>query len=807
MKRVFSWGAIVLFLSFSQASLGSTEGSIRGQVTDTQQVGVFNARVKVISSAGKLVKQTVSSATGDFSLFPIEFGDYTVQVDAPGLGSYSSQVHVNSGAVTEVNARLAPSEMVVKVTGKKRAKIQASESRSSINITKEEIADLPQGDTVKLPKLITSTTPGVVSGAFGQMFFRGNHASIQYQIDGVQLPDSPSNTFGEALTPRNIDHMEIITGGIPAEYGERLAAVINIVSKSGPETPGGSAEVNYGTYNTFSPTVTVGGSSATGNLHYFVSANYNRTDRGLDTPEPISSSNVQTGGSDVIHDTSSGNNEFLKLDWLPDNSNKLTFIVFNSMSNFQIPNYPSSFASSPLFVNGDSYGNPPYNYLPPNTNDTQTNQDTYAEVVWKHTFSDRTFLQVAPFFKYSKVVVNNDPTNDLAGASIAGPNPPVYASFYENRPVNNIGLKTDFTWRPNDSHLVKTGILLQTSNASGSYSIQTAQNGATLPYDTVPYVNSTPNYGYFESIYAQDDFTILKGRRFIDSLVLNAGLRFDATQFILGGGANPTDSSLQPRIGLSYSPWPSTKIHAFYGRLFQPAPLQNLQAAFVATGGGQATPYNIQAEKADFYEVGIAHEFEKINQVVSLTYYRKNAQNLLDDSELFNTAIAQPVNFSDGFVYGTEVSIRGQITEELSNYLNYSYSIAQGEGLSGGLFTLPVGQSVTPGYQYLDHAQMHTLNAGLTFKRKNYWVTLQGFYGSGLRTGDNNSLELPHHFTMDATVGYEFHGAKWWNSGVKVSMDILNMWNNQYPISVANGFNGSHYAAGRFLYFHLVKEF
>ena len=784
-------------------AFAGTEGVLHGTVQDNDQVAIGGAKVKVLNSSGTVVKETQTSATGEFSVSPIDFGPYTIDVQAPGYSSYRTEISVSSSAVANLTATLSrgeAKEMVMKVSAKRRNTVQNGTSSSSVQITKEDVEDLPQGEQISLPKLITSTTPGVVPGAFGQMFFRGNHANIQYQIDGVQLPESPSNTFGDAFTPRNIDHMEIITGGIPAEYGQRLSAVINIISKTGPETPGGSAELNYGSFDTFSPTVTYGGSTADGNLHYYFSANYNRTDRGLDTPNPTSAADVTSGGPDIVHDYSNGNNEFAKVDWIADNRNKLSFIAFNNYKYLQIPTFPASFPpTSAIFTSSDSYGNNPYVYYPPTLGDSQNQEDTYIEAVWKHTFSESAFLQVAPYYKLSQVNVIGDPTNDLAGATAVATQPGVvYDTFSENRTVNNFGLKSDFTLRPNDWNLIKAGFQLQASMATGSFTIQTQASGAAAP--SAPFMDSTPNNGYFEGVYAQDDLTIVK------PLVLNAGLRYDATQFNLGPGTNPTDGSLQPRIGLNYSPWETTKLHVFYGKLFQPAPVENLREAFVAVSGGTPAPYDIKAEKSDFYEVGIAQEIPAINHVISVNTYRKNSQNLLDDSQLLNTAISQPVNFSNGFVYGTEVSIKGQIMDGLTDYLNYSYVIAQGRGLSGGIFTLPVGQSAGGSYQYLDHAQMHTLNAGATYKYKHMWATLQGLFGSGLRTGPSNTLELPHHFTMDATVGYEFHGDSWWNSGLKVSADVLNMFDNRYPISVANGFNGSHYAPGIQFYGHIVKE-
>src|ERR1019366_2740362 len=167
-----------------------------------------------------------------------------------------------------------------------------------------------------------------------------------YQIDGVQLPDSVGGTFADAFSPRNIDHFEAITGGISAEYGERLAAVVNIVTKAGPETPGGSADLEYASYNPFKPQALFGGSNKDGDVHYFISASYSRTDRGLDTPQPSSTAlgDQSQGSSDVSHDSSNGNGQFAKIDWLPDNSDKVSLVAFQSYSFYQIPTYPGSFS-------------------------------------------------------------------------------------------------------------------------------------------------------------------------------------------------------------------------------------------------------------------------------------------------------------------------------------------------------------------------------------------------------------------------------------------------------------------------------
>ena len=310
-------------------------------------------------------------------------------------------VSSHSATSTQSNDKV----LTLKVKAKKNL-VSGSAPSSTREINKEMIQKLPQGDDIKLPKLLATTTPGIIQGPFGQTFIRGNHANIQYQIDGVQLPDSPSNTFGQAFSPRNIDHMEVITGGIPAEYGERLAAVVNIITKTGSEVPGGSAGVGYGAYNTITPQANYSGSTESGHLHYYVSASYNKTDRGLDTPQPVSVNDVTQGTSEAIHDQSNGNDQFVKLDWQLGNDDKLSMIAYHAYSFFQIPNFPSSFGpTSPIFNQGysDRWGNGPLNYVPAGTDDTQAETNAYTQVVWKHSFDAHSFLQLAPYYKYSNI--------------------------------------------------------------------------------------------------------------------------------------------------------------------------------------------------------------------------------------------------------------------------------------------------------------------------------------------------------------------------------------------------------------------
>lgn len=831
MKKLF--GLLFIFLSiFDSRAYGGVEGSISGSVRDLQGVSVPQASVQLLNLNGKILNQLLTTVSGTFDFFPVLAGDYHLLIQAPGFQSDQISVSVQTGATSQVEIQLQPQpssvketlpEMKLEVKAKKHL-IKSSSSSSRSEVTSQKIQDLPQGNEISLPKLITSTTPGAVPGAYGQIFFRGNHGNIQYQIDGVQLPDSPSGTFAQSFSPRNIERMEILTGGIPAEFGLRLGAVVNIITRSGAEEPNGEVQLNYGTYNSTSPHLLYGGSNPKGDLRYFFSFNFFRTDRGLDTPQPESPGNQRQGGADYIHDYGYGNTEFARVDWIADNTNKWSFTAFNTYVNYQIPNYPSSFPPNSNYFSEDYSGeftghshdendpshththSPTFVYYPPETNDSQNERTTYFQTNWKHTFSEKSFLVLAPYYKYSRIQAIGDPVHDLSseqylpgnpGNSPAATGPQSRGSTpidYSNptsvsleRNVHNVGLKGDYSIRAHEDHLIKTGFQFQATSATGYISVKRDLNSPPLS-------NSIPNIGYFESVYVQDNYRISK------PLSVNFGLRFDATQFILGQD-KPTDSALQPRIGLSYMATESTKLHAFYGRLFQPSALENLRVTFNQVNQTPSV-YDVKAEKDNYYELGMNQQLGT-TQVLSLTAYYKNGINILDDAQLLNTRISQPFNYAEGYGYGAEFSISGQLTPLWSEYANYSYTMAKGKGLSGGTFAAEPPNSAD--YIVLDHVQEHTANVGLTFKPNQLWWTTQALFGSGLRTGEANSKTLPHHLTFDTSVGFEFQGNSWW-SKAKVSADLINIFNNRYPITIANEFNGTNYAAGRQFFVRLTKE-
>jgi outer membrane cobalamin receptor len=798
---------LLIFNAFSPGRLFATvDGALSGTILDGQGVAVPNAHVTL--TGGGVEKDAVSSATGTYQFFPLPFGEYQVSVQAEGFAPYQGQAQVSGNTSLDIHL-IAATGNEMEMTVKAKRHLVAPSPNSSRDLDAGDIAQLPEGATTSLPKLLYTTTAGFVEGDFGQVFTRGNHANLQYQIDGIQLPDSVGGSFGEAFTPVNIDHMEILTGGLQPEFGTRMAGVVNIVTKSGATQPGGEIGLDYGSYNQTTSYANYGGADASGAFHYFLSANAFSTDRGLDTPAPADIQNDQNGGSEqAVHDKSYGSDGFLKLDWVADNLDKFVLVAFSENKFYQIPDYDSSFDPGGTnfgYFGGltDALQNGPFNYVPSTTNDTQSEANKYVEFAWKHTFDDNSFIQVAPYWKESNLTFTNDPFNDLAYAqaaynSVAGALGSITeSSFSQDRTSDNYGGQVDFTWRADSSNLIKAGGQFLLTQSSGPVSVIEVTNTGTGP-STLASADDATDTGYQEGLYVQDELTLAKW------LVLSGGLRFDAIQFVFPDTTS-NDNLVEPRVGLSLLPTDSTKVHFFYGKLFMPAPPEDLRDTFVNLGqGNQLAPYDIKAEKDDYFEAGVAQQAG--DQLFTVNGYYKYAVNMLDETQLLNTAIAQPYNFASGYAYGVEFSMRGTLAKEWSDFANYSYEIAEGQGISGGLFAFPAGTDFQPGvYQFLDHCQIHTANGGLTYDPGDLWVTAEGLFGGGLSTGPNNSLRLPSHFTADLTVGYKFKKDSGLE-GMKASLDVLNVFDNPYVIFINNGYNGNHYENGREFLFHLAKE-
>src|SRR5579859_6089639 len=205
-----------------------------------------------------------------------------------------------------------------------RNEIQTQTGASTYVMGADAIAALPGGDNLPLNDVLLQA-PGVAQDSFGQIHIRGEHNNLQYRLNGIILPEGIS-VFGQSLSPRLADQVELITGALPAQYGLRTAGIVDMTTKSGVFTPGGEVSFYGGSHGTIQPSFEYGGSA--GQFNYFVSASYLQNDLGIESPD---------GRSDPLHDKTQQGTGFGYFEYLIDSDSKASLIVGSARNQFQIP--------------------------------------------------------------------------------------------------------------------------------------------------------------------------------------------------------------------------------------------------------------------------------------------------------------------------------------------------------------------------------------------------------------------------------------------------------------------------------------
>src|ERR1700744_478992 len=203
--------------------------------------------------------------------------------------------------------------------------IQTQTRASTYTITSKDIDNQPGGENTALNQVILQA-PGVAQDSFGQLHIRGEHNGLQYRINGIILPEGIS-VFGQTLDPRLAESVRLITGALPAEYGNRTAGIIDIQTKTGVFDNGGAISMYGGSHSTLSPSVAYGGSS--GHFNYFVSGDYTTNTLGIESPD---------GSSDPRHDRTQQWHGFAYLQEILDQNSSVSAVLGTSNAIFQIPN-------------------------------------------------------------------------------------------------------------------------------------------------------------------------------------------------------------------------------------------------------------------------------------------------------------------------------------------------------------------------------------------------------------------------------------------------------------------------------------
>jgi outer membrane receptor for ferrienterochelin and colicin len=702
------------------------------------------------------------------SIFILCFLPFAVASFAP------AQVSSNSPpATTEPPVVLNP-YVVTGDLDKAREQIVPSLGGTEFNLDKNQIDVLSLGNNASFNQLVLRA-PGVAqdSATNGDLHVRGEHANLQYRINGVLLPEGISG-FGLELDPHFVENMEFITGSLPAQYGFRTAGVVDIKTRNGAAENGGDVEVNGGSYDTFHPSFGYGGS--TGNSNYFVDGSYNHNAIGIENP---------TASSKPIHDTTDQYKTFAYLSHILDATSRISFIGSGSYSNFQVPNTPG------LPVGTASGGNPWNSTQGPATfdssalNERQNEQNYYGVVTYQKSAGNLNF-QVSALGRNSSVHFMPDPVGDLYFNGVA-------SNVKKN--LTSGGLQTDASYTAGGQHTIRGGAiwLNEWVTADSTTTVFDLDANGNPVGKAFPIVDNHKLYGAFSGLYLQDEWKIFP------TLTLNYGTRFDAFN-----SSFDHEHQLSPRINFILQPTKSTTLHAGYARYFTPPPVENVSANSVAlfdpTSNAAASDQDdpVKAERSDYFDAGISQKLAPGWQAGVDGYY-KQAKNQLDDGLFGQTLILSAFNYAKGKVYGVEFTTSYTIGG-FSTYANVALGAAYGKDFNSSEFLFDpnrLNYSKTH-WINLDHEQKTTGSFGASYlwhesHGSSTRVYADALYGTGLRTDSTapdgstipNGGTVPAYYTINVGAEQSFKvGAK---ETLKARLDVVNLTDKSYELRNGTG--------------------
>ncbi|MDP3242265.1 MAG: TonB-dependent receptor, partial [Reyranella sp.] len=692
-----------------------------------------------------------------------------IGVSALALAAGLSAAHpVLAQTAPEAQPQPAPSDgLAIEVVGKRldreRSEIQPSLGATRYDFSKTAISNTPLGENATLNQVLLRA-PGVVQDGFGQIHVRGDHGSLQYRLDGVQLPEGLA-LFSSILSPRFADQLSLITGSLPAQYGLRTAGVVDITVKSGTTNPGGEASAMVGSYNWVQPALEYGGRS--GNFDYFAVGQYVSNNIGIENPTPSTA---------PLHDATAQWYALTKLSALADENTRLSFIAGGASARYQIPNVPGETPAFP--VNGITDWNSA-------VLDQRQWEDTYFGIASLQKSYQNFNMQLSGFGRYSKLSYQPDALGDLLYNGVAP---------WSQRSSFAFGVQGDASWKVAPTHTLRGGFLVQREQVS-SFSQNNALGlipdplnpGELIPGDSpVGFTDGSSLVGWTYSVYLQDEWKVTP------TVTVNFGARFDAIS------GQISENQVSPRINVVWEPTPQISLRAGYSRYFVPAPLNQVGfASLAARTGTTAEPENftndpVRAERSDYFDVGLT-----VKPVDGLTIgfagYYKFAENYLDKGQFGAPIQLASFNYANAQVKGFELYANYD-QGPWSLYGNLAWSKVSATRINSAQYNFSPEDLAYIGSYWIaaDHDQSWTGSAGAAyiFNQGSDWATRVSadvLFGSGLRTSvvTPNDTALPAYATLNLSVTQKvpFNGSK----GTQIRLDAINVTDGVYELRTGEG--------------------
>jgi hypothetical protein len=707
---------LAVLFCFLGLPLVAAAGQVRGRVLGPDDQPLAGVAVTLANSLIGFTEQTTSAADGTYRFLNVPDNPYHLLASVPDLGEAHVDVDVRGSLPVEADVKVVPAftGSTTVTADKEPVALETDDSSSHVDIDKSLVQRFPAAVASRAFEAIVLSAPGFSQDENGRYHFQGGHSQQLLVIDGQPIGDQVGITFSNSLNPAIAEGVEIVTGGVPAEYGEKANGVINLTTRSALGQNGWKGDATFGAarFSTLEGGLAVGHGS--GNDGLFLNLDASRSDRFLD---PVSFDN--------FHNHGETRRAFLRYDHLSaDSAGSLRFTGNGGKTDRDVTNLPSQEEAGQA--------------------QRVTSQDWNANLGYQRIVGSSTVFDAQLYGRDNRLRL--DPS--------AGDTP---VTAEQNRSLSNQGTNLSLSQQAG-SHEIKVGVQYKRFPIRETFRFGITDPGLNdpeadgynpnlAPYDLTRggslFDFSGDRTGRYVAGYAQDTARW-------NNFTVNAGLRYDHNHLFRD------ESLLQPRIGLVYSiPATRTVLRASYDRMFITPEYENILTSSSAAAAALVPPdvqeenrlgfgqlFNV-SERHQAYNAGIQQGLgSKLRLDVS--YWKRTVVNSADQDQFFNTGIVFPLNFKGGDLKGWNVRLDAAPIHGVRGYLSLGHVKAiYDPPFVGGLF-LDSGalDSLSSGPFLIDHDQDLQEQLGLYWDiaESGFWLGVTQRYDSGL-VADAGTLE------------------------------------------------------------------
>lgn len=726
-KILFTIG-ILLFLSQSSIAQKTVNHTVSGTIKDAKNGEELIGASVVIES---LKTGVLTNSYGYYAL-NVPAGKYKVSYTYVGYSTIHKDIDVTNGDV-KMNIELAEEKREldeVVISGDKTTARNVEENKMSVvKMEMKEVKKIPllmgEVDIIKAVQLL----PGIQAAGDGNTLFIVRGGNVDHNL--IQLDEAvvynPSHVVGffSVFNGDAIKDFEIYKGGIPSNYGGRLASVLDVRMKDGNAKKFSAT----GGIGTLSSRLTLEGPIQKDKSSFMISGRRSYFDLFF----PLSSNPALKEVIAFFGDINA------KVNFTLNDKNKLYF---------------SGYAGRDKMGFGENFGLGWGN---------QT-----ATIRWNHVFSSRLFSNTS--FIYSRYNYNFD--INFSNLNLTRLN------F-----ITDYSIKQDFNYFANPKNNLKFG-LMATHHTYSPGEIKPINSESIITEDKLPKKRAL-DYAVYgsHSIKVTSRFTTEYGLRvsvfqnigegrsliyqdgkpnYLNNGFLTISPVIDTANYAKGKIMN-TNFGFEPRINMTYLLNSSSSIKASYNRMYQYMTLIQTTNASIGSEFWTPTDQYIKPQTADQVATGyFKNFFDNTIETSAEVYYKwmNNTTEIIDNADVqFTEAIESQVVSGIGRAYGLELLVRKQ-RGKTTGWVSYTLSKSErkADGINNNewynfrfdrrhYLTFVVSHQITP-----------RVNAAANFiyaTGDTYTPAVGYFEFEGTRTveyGRRNSARIPAYHRMDVSV-------------------------------------------------------